>query len=269
MRTGLPVAGQHGSPGVARARGLRAGRRAGLARHAWPAVAGLLLGLLALGPALGRGFVLTYDMVFVPDPPISLADLGFSGGPARAVPSDLVVALVARVLPAQFVQKLILLGIFVLACTGAAALLAQGWRRRDDEARLPVLAGLVGGVLYAWNPFVAERLIMGQWAMLLGYAGLPWVLRELCRRDGELRIWWLALAVVPAAVGGFAAMSITVVAALPTALCLRRRGVDRVGGESGPSAGAAGAGPSAEPGLSAGDGLGSPWPSWASRACRG
>ena len=31
--------------------------------HAWPAVTGLGLGLLALGPALGRGFVLSYDMV--------------------------------------------------------------------------------------------------------------------------------------------------------------------------------------------------------------
>jgi hypothetical protein len=54
----------------------------------WPALAGLLLGLLALGPALGRGFVLSYDMVFVPDPPFSSALLGLSGGPARPVPSD-------------------------------------------------------------------------------------------------------------------------------------------------------------------------------------
>jgi hypothetical protein len=29
---------------------------------------GLLLGLLALGPALAPGFVLAYDMVFVPHP---------------------------------------------------------------------------------------------------------------------------------------------------------------------------------------------------------
>lgn len=176
--------------------------------------------MLALGPALGRGFVLTYDMVFVPDPPISLADLGFSGGPARAVPSDLVVALAARVLPAQFVQKLILIAIFTLACAGAAALVAQGWYRHAGDSRLPVLAGLVAGVMYAWNPFVAERLIMGQWAMLLGYAGLPWVLRELARTDGEIRARRLAVAILPAAVGGFAAMSITAVAAVPAALCL-------------------------------------------------
>ncbi|HEX9623336.1 MAG TPA: hypothetical protein VF979_03085, partial [Streptosporangiaceae bacterium] len=129
-----------------------------------------MLGLLALGPALGRGFVLSYDMVFVPDPPISLADLGTAGGPARAVPSDLIVALASRVIPAPIFQKIILILIFVVACAGACAL----------AERLPVIARLVAGVCFTWNPFVGERLIMGQWAMLLGYAGLPWVVRALC-----------------------------------------------------------------------------------------
>ena len=99
--------------------------------HAWPAAVGLGLGLLALGPALGRGFVLSYDMVFVPAPPISSADFGFTGEPARAVPSDLTVALVAKIIPAELVQKMILLAIFMLACAGAAALLASGWQRRN------------------------------------------------------------------------------------------------------------------------------------------
>jgi hypothetical protein len=157
--------------------------------------------------------VLTYDMVFVPDPPISLADLGASGGPARAVPSDLIVALANKVIPAQIFQKIILILIFVVACAGACAL----------AERLPVLARVVAGVCFTWNPFVAERLIMGQWAMLLGYAGLPWVVRELAAGAGRggqgssVRLGRFALAMVPAAVGGFAAMSITVVAAVPAA----------------------------------------------------
>jgi hypothetical protein len=186
--------------------------------HAWPAAAGLVLGLLALGPALGRGFVLSYDMVFVPSPPIGAADLGLAGGPPRAVPSDLVVALVARVIPAEFVQKIILLAIFVLACSGAAALLAT-WPQRVQGGRPGLLAQLVAGVAYVWNPFVAERLIMGQWALLLGYAGLPWVLREIGRDDGPIRPGRLAVALLPAAVGGFAAMSISALAAAPAAIC--------------------------------------------------
>jgi hypothetical protein len=191
--------------------------------HAWPALAGLVLGLLALGPALASGFVLSYDMVFVPHPPVGYADLGYDGGPPRAVPSDLVVALAAKIIPAGVVQKLILLAIFVLACAGAAALLATRWPQRNrgvNSTRPPPLPALLAaGICYAWNPFVAERLIMGQWAMLLGYAGLPWVLRELTTSSGRIRLGRVAATMVPALVGGFAAMSVTVIAAVPVALC--------------------------------------------------
>ena len=110
-------------------------------------------------------------MVFVPREPFSAALPGL--GPPRNVPSDLVVATVSRVLPADLVQKVVLLSIFVLACAGAAALL-------DRE---PLLARLAAGMFYAWNPYVGERLIIGQWALLLGYAGLPWVLRAVLAPD--------------------------------------------------------------------------------------
>lgn len=177
-----------------------------LARAA-PALAGLALGLLAIGPGLGRGFLLSYDMVFVPGPPISAATFGLAGGPPRAVPSDAVVAVLSRMVPGDILQKLILILIFVLACSGAAAL-AGG----------PLLARLAAGVYYAWNPFVAERLIIGQWALLLGYAGLPWVLRSLCRGPARIRPAHLVMALIPAAIGGFAAMSVSAAAAVPAAL---------------------------------------------------
>jgi hypothetical protein len=184
-------------------------RRARIARVPGAAALGLLLGTLALGPGLGRGFLLSYDMVFVPRPPFNAAVFGLSGTLPRAVPSNAVVAAAALALPADIVQKLLLLAIFVLACSGAAALLSgEHW-----------LAGLAAGVFYAWNPFVAERLILGQWALLLGYAGLPWVLRSLTgpARDEWRRTALLALALVPAAVGGFAAMSISALVAVPAA----------------------------------------------------
>jgi hypothetical protein len=188
----------------------------------WPALAGLLLGMLAIGPGLARGFVLSYDMVFVPAPPFSSALLGLAGGPARPVPSDAVVYVAARVIPADILQKLILLSIFLLACSGAAALLASCWRARTGE-RPPLPACLAAGVYYTWNPYLAERLVMGQWAMLLGYAGLPWVLRLLCA--GPVRIGWgrLVLTLLPAAVGGFAGMVITGLAAAPAALARGQR----------------------------------------------
>jgi len=180
-------------------------------RRVWPAVVGLGLGLLALGPGLGRGFLLSYDMVAVPRQPFGAAMFGLSGGPARAVPSDAVLAAVSRVIPADLAQKALLLAIFMLACAGAAALLP----------REPWYARLAAGVFYTWNPFVAERLIIGQWALLLGYAGLPWVLRaahDLGREPSWRGTGRLAVALLPAAVGGFAAMTISALVALPAAI---------------------------------------------------
>ncbi len=185
--------------------------------HGPAAAVGLVLGLLALGPGLGRGFLLSYDMVFVPSPPFSNSLLGLGGAPPRAVPSDAAITVAARVLPSDILQKLILLVIFMAACAGAAALLATGWRTaRGGDAPLP--ACLVSGVFYAWNPFVAERLLIGQWALLLGYAGLPWVLREVCAGPARIRCGRLALVMLPAAIGGFAALIVTGLAALPASL---------------------------------------------------
>jgi hypothetical protein len=150
-------------------------------------------------------------MLFVPREPFSAALPGLA--PPRAVPSDLVVAAASRILPADILQKLILLAIFVLACAGAAALL-------DRE---PLLARLAAGVFYAWNPYVAERVIIGHWALLLGYAALPWTLRavlapDLVSRRGAAR---LSLALLPAVIGGFAALAITALLAIPAAILTR------------------------------------------------
>ena len=191
------------------------------ARHAWPALAGLALGLLALGPGLAPGYLLSYDMVFVPRMPFSAALIGLTGGPPRAVPSDAVVAVASLLLPADILQKLILALIFVMACSGAAALLDRGW-----PGGAPLPARLAAGVCYAWNPYLAERLLIGQWALLLGYAGLPWVLRLLAA-PGRTRPARLLCVMAPAAIGGFTAMSITVLAAGPAALCRREPGRER------------------------------------------
>ena len=81
------------------------GRRVGL-------LAGGVLALLALGPLLVRGYVLTYDMVFVPRLELTRGLLGLDTAVARAVPADLLVALASRLVPADLVQKLVLAGVF-------------------------------------------------------------------------------------------------------------------------------------------------------------
>ncbi|WP_169982922.1 hypothetical protein [Microbispora sp. H10836] len=180
-----------------------------------PALLGLALGVLALGPALGPGFTLRYDMVFVPDPPLRLGD-GFP----RAVPSDQVVALLSAVIPAEIVQKAILLGLFALAAAGAASLAGDalpayggGAGERAGTPGAMLVPRLAAAAFYAWNAYLAQRLLIGHWALLLGYAGLPWAVRAAAR-GGPGR---LAAALLPAAVGGFQAMLVSAVAVLPVA----------------------------------------------------
>jgi hypothetical protein len=148
-------------------------------------------------------------MVFVPRMPFSAALIGLTGGPPRAVPSDALLAVASLAIPGEVLQKAVLLLIFVLACSGAARLLPDG---------APLPARLAAGVCYAWNPYVAERLLIGQWALLIGYAGLPWAVRVLCAGPARARPATVLCALIPAAVGGFAAMAVTAVAVVPAAL---------------------------------------------------
>ncbi|MDA2806672.1 hypothetical protein [Nocardiopsis suaedae] len=180
--------------------------RKGPVQEGLPWVVGLLLGVLALGPGLKRGFILRYDMVFVPNPPLGPVQLGAGEGFPRAVPSDAFAALLSKALPADIVQSVLLLAIFVLACAGAARLVPG-----------PLAARLAAGVFYAWNPFIAERLLLGQWAVLLGCAGLPWALAAAVRLAGAKDLPRLVTALVPAAVGGFSSAVLSALVAVPAA----------------------------------------------------
>lgn len=143
------------------------GRARGLAPTLWSA----LLAALLLGGALGPGYVLTYDMVWVPDLALTPDVWGVGSALPRAVPSDAVVALLDTVVPGVLLQKLVLLGSLVAAGAGAAAL----------TGRRSLGAQLVASSVMVWNPFVVERLVMGHWPVLVGYAVLPWLLL-VCRR---------------------------------------------------------------------------------------
>jgi hypothetical protein len=196
-----------------------------LRRHA-AALLSLMVALVVTGPLLAPGFVLAYDMVFTPAPPLSRALIGLSRTLPRSVPTSLLVSLASRVVTGQVTQKLILLGIFAGAAYGAARLVPAD--------RLP--ARVAAGVLYAWNPFVYERLLLGHWTLLLGYAVLPWVaLAALDYRRGAPRSWarlTVALAAAMAAgpyAGLFAAGVAGALGLFPPGGS-RRRGVFLMGG---------------------------------------
>jgi hypothetical protein len=169
-----------------------------------PLVASAATALLVLAPALGGGFLLRYDMVFVPREPLGWGLLGLDAQTPRAVPSDLVVALASHVLPGAVVVPALLVLLLFLAGVGAGRVLPMGpW------------GSAAAGVAYIWTAYVGERLLIGQWAVLIGYAALPWVLRAAIRLAEKGQGWpsligWLALGCL----GGGAAWVVVV----PTAL---------------------------------------------------
>lgn len=136
--------------------------------------------LLVLGPLLvGGGYWLVGDMVFVPHQPWKSAWLGLDGSLPRAVPMDALVSLATHVVPGSAVQRVLLVGGFVAGGLGAARLVAdQRWYARAAAI-----------TLFCWNPWVYERLLIGQWAILLGYLLLPWVARAALRLRADPRDW--------------------------------------------------------------------------------
>jgi len=157
--------------------------------RAVPAAWSSLLAVLLLGPALGPGHVLSFDMVWVPDLVLRADVLGVGSGLPRAVPSDAVVAVLDEVLPGALLQDLVLLAALVLGGLGADRLLGS--------LGLGLPARLAGLTLWQWNPYVVERLVLGHWPVLVGYAALPWVLHGASRWRVEGRCPAWLLLVVP------------------------------------------------------------------------
>jgi hypothetical protein len=179
----------------------------------WPArLLALAVALLVTGPTLAPGFVLLRDLVAVPRQDLDLDALGLGSSLPRAVPADSVTALVTAVLPGDLAQKALLLLTVYAAVLGAARLVPPGPDGRRG------LAGAVAGLVYGWSPFLAERLLIGHWTLLLAYAALPWIAAATLRlRAGKPRtLPLLVLACAPAALtptGSLLAAGVVVVLA--------------------------------------------------------
>ncbi|MGW3958221.1 hypothetical protein ACWED2_00275 [Amycolatopsis sp. NPDC005003] len=166
------------------------------------------LAFAVCAPLLGRGFVLSYDMVFAPRQYFVPDAFGIGSTLPRSVPADAAVALATTVLPGDIVQKIVLLLAVFCAALGAGRLV--------PTERLGTR--LVAATAYAWTPYVAERLFIGHWPLLLTYAALPWIAGAgLAVRAHEPRaLPKLVLACAPAVLtppGGVLAAAVMVVAA--------------------------------------------------------
>src|SRR6478609_1828395 len=83
----------------------------------------VVLAAVLLWPSLGRGQLLFRDFVSVPDPSLTARTVGQDGAAPRAVPLDLVIAVLDPLVPSGLQQLLILLATLLLAGLGVTMLL--------------------------------------------------------------------------------------------------------------------------------------------------
>ncbi len=160
----------------------------------WPPVYYAGLAIAVWAPALfSGGFVLLGDMVFTPamNPNVSLL------GPPRGLMSVALLLNIAwglsRLIGAVALQKLLLVSLVFL----------PGYVMYRNAPTPSRPAAVFAGTLYAVNPFIYTRLVMGQWGLILGYALLPVALmsalktfKEPSGRACVKTSLWLALVAV-------------------------------------------------------------------------
>lgn len=175
-----------------------------------PAIWCAVLILVVLAPVLAPGYVLSYDMVFVPQQTLLPWNLGIGAGLPRSVPQDAVVAFISGPIAGQLLQKAALFGALALAGAGVSRLLRSS----------PLGVRMAAVTMAIWNPYVAERLVQGHWSLLIAYGAFPWVLRAAIDVRStvpgavpRLLLWAALSSIVPS--GGLLAAVAAVPAVLP------------------------------------------------------
>ena len=150
-------------------------------RGALPWLAGAVLALLVLGPALAPGSLLNLDLVLTPTIPVPRGVWALGPELSRRVPLGAALACVSTVLGGAVAGKVLLGVALALAFAGA-------WKLLPDA---PTAARLGAGVVYAASPFMLTRVAVGHWSVAAALAVLPWALPVLVRPSDDLRRTWL------------------------------------------------------------------------------
>ncbi len=127
------------------------------------------LTLIIMLPLLLPGYILTLDMVFTPR-----LRLPTNIGSSYLFHAGL--WLLNFIFPSQVLQKIMLAAILLLSGLGAYWLMRhlQAKRRAGEY---DTWSAYLAGTVYMINPFTYSRFMAGQYAVLLGYALLPFFIR--------------------------------------------------------------------------------------------
>lgn len=133
-----------------------------------------LLALLVMLPMLWPGYILTLDMVFTPElrmPEQMSSSYLFHAG----------LHYLNFLLPSDVIQKIMLLAILVMSGLGMHYLTRHIQTSKNEPNEFAMWGAFVAGALYMINPFVYSRFMAGQYAVLLGYALLPFFARAMLK----------------------------------------------------------------------------------------
>lgn len=148
------------------------------------------LTLAIMGPLLLPGFILTLDMVFVPNPPLPQSV-------SNSFVLDAAIHYLSTFIPGDIVQKVLLSAIIFFSAVGMHKLVA--YVRPKSLAHEWPWVPWFAGLFYIVNPFVYERFMAGQYKVLLGYMLLPFIVKAALKflaRPQWGRLWPLTLLVV-------------------------------------------------------------------------
>ena len=150
---------------------------------------GIVIGLGVCAPLLNGDRLFLLDWSVGPHAVIvTPAALGLNGGLTTGIGGSVVVALLNRIVGGASTW-LPMLVFFPIATVGAGRLAGRSqWSR------------VAAGTFYAVNPFVFNRLFVGHFALLIGYALLPFAIKAAIRslssptfRWTVPALWWAGL----------------------------------------------------------------------------
>ncbi len=180
-----------------------------LGRLGRPALVYAILALAVLLPMLAPGFILTLDMVFTPElrtpEQISSSYLFHAGLHYLNV-----------ILPADVIQKVMLFAILILSGFGMHLLVRHIQNSKDRAGEFALWGAYIAGAFYMINPFTYSRFMAGQYAVLLGYALLPFLMKAVLeffavptlKRSLVVGLWLTVIGIVSVHTLGLAAVLI-------------------------------------------------------------
>ncbi|MEI6490880.1 MAG: hypothetical protein WCO16_03950, partial [bacterium] len=121
----------------------------------------LLGAIVVLWQLLAGGYVLTLDMVFGPKVNLIISQ----GGLFTTLPTKYVLVFLTYISTGWVAQKILLITIFFILFN-----FPLHFFRKIFNSEKTYGAEYFSSIFFAINPFVYERFLAGQWAVIFGYA---------------------------------------------------------------------------------------------------